>query len=63
MMFSSCPSCRVGDECFDEEQGSPVREYQRCDALCAGDQSNKSRVFSYSMKEKRAERPDSSFSQ
>jgi len=29
-------SCRVGDECFDEVLGSPVREYQRCDArpLC-----------------------------
>ncbi|KAK2902707.1 hypothetical protein Q8A67_007420 [Cirrhinus molitorella] len=41
---SSCPSSSlVRDQCCDEEQGSPVREYQRCDALCAGDCFNKDR--------------------
>ncbi len=53
---SSCPSSLVGDECCDEEQRSPVREHQRCDALCASDRFNKSRhrAFSYSTDEKKS---------
>ncbi len=53
---SSCPSSLVGDECCDEEQRSPVREHQRCDALCASDRFNKSghRAFSYSTDDKKS---------